>query len=143
MKDYIVIDTNVFVSFLRSRKGASYKLWKLAREGKENFALSLPLALEYIDAGQRADTVFTSSEVEYIVEDFCSLAKRQNIYYLWRPFLKDSKDDHVLELAVASGAKYIVTFNKKDFAKVYKQFGIEVLAPAEYLRRMEDKNVSN
>ena len=143
MKGRIVIDTNVFISFLRSRKGASYKLWKRVRDNEENIALSLPLALEYIDAGQRADTVFTGSEVESIVEGFCSLAKRQNIYYLWRPFLKDSKDDHVLELAVASGAKYIVTFNKKDFAKVYTQFGIEALTPAEYLRRMEDKDVSN
>ena len=31
-----------------------------------------------------------------------------------RPYLKDPFDDHVLELALASQSRFIVTFNKKD-----------------------------
>ncbi|MDD5028207.1 MAG: PIN domain-containing protein [Rhodoferax sp.] len=31
------------------------------------------------------------------------------IYYLWRPNLRDEADNHVLELAVAAGAQAIIT----------------------------------
>jgi len=45
----------------------------------------------------------------------CSVHK---IHYLWRPFLPDPKDDHVLELAVASGAKTITTADLKKVEKI-------------------------
>ena len=38
------------------------------------------------------------------------------IYYLWRPCLKDPKDDKALEAAFSSQSEYIVTYNTKDFA---------------------------
>lgn len=40
----------------------------------------------------------------------------ESFFFLWRPSLSDPKDDMVLELAVASRAQYIVTYNGKDFA---------------------------
>ncbi|MBF0231380.1 MAG: PIN domain-containing protein [Desulfamplus sp.] len=82
MKKYrIVIDTNVFISALRSKRGASYK---------------------------------------------------REIFYLWRPILKDPNDDMVLELAVESESDYILTYNKKDFLQSIS-FGIERLTPKEFL----------
>jgi len=44
----------------------------------------------------------------------------------------------VLELAVASDAKVIVTFNKKHFSDV-KRFGIESLTPSEFLDKLRRK----
>ncbi|MFM8802660.1 MAG: putative toxin-antitoxin system toxin component, PIN family, partial [Planctomycetia bacterium] len=57
------------------------------------------------------------------------------IYFLWRPWLKDPDDDMLLELAVASQSKVIVTHNVDDFRGV-DRFGIEVLRPAVFLRRI-------
>ena len=57
---------------------------------------------------------------------------RQPIYFLWRPFLKDPKDDHVLELAAVAGCDYIITFNLRDFAGI-DQFGLKTMTPAKFL----------
>ena len=54
-------------------------------------------------------------------------------FYLWRPTLRDPKDDFVLELAVESNCDYIVTFNIKDFAEA-KKFGIQAVKPSEFLK---------
>ena len=62
------------------------------------------------------------------------MAHHRTIYYLWRPFLKDAKDDMILEVAVTSQSRFIVTFNPKDFGGV-EQFGLEVLGPREFLQR--------
>ena len=59
----------------------------------------------------------------------------QKIYFLWRPFLKDPKDDHVLEVAIASQTKTIVTHNIKDF-KGSEQFGIRAISPKDLLKEI-------
>ena len=46
--------------------------------------------------------------------------------------MPDSKDDMVLELAVAAQATTIVTFNLKDFRGI-ERFGIVAMKPAEFL----------
>ena len=53
--------------------------------------------------------------------------------YLWRPTLRDPKDDFVLELAVESNCDYIVTFNKKDFVEA-ENFDIKAITPSDFLR---------
>ncbi len=46
--------------------------------------------------------------------------------------MKDEKDDMILELAIASQADYIVTFNLKDFRNI-ELFGIETITPKNFL----------
>lgn len=53
-------------------------------------------------------------------------------YTLWRPFLRDLDDD-MLECAVASGSRYLVTHNVQDFRRI-DVFGIEALTPANFLQ---------
>ena len=67
----------------------------------------------------------------------CKISVRQKIFYLWRPWLKDPKDDMVLELAVASTSQYIITYNLKDFSNIGK-FGIEVIIPRDFLEKLEE-----
>ncbi|MFN9732813.1 MAG: PIN domain-containing protein [Microcystis sp.] len=55
------------------------------------------------------------------------------IFFLWRPFLRDPKDDMVLELAVKAGCQSIITYNTRDFAGV-EQFGLCLLEPSGFLR---------
>jgi putative PIN family toxin of toxin-antitoxin system len=131
----IVIDTNVFISALRSSRGASHRLLLMAGGTDFEFALSVPLVLEYEDVAKRmtAEAGLEPSDVDDILDYLCSVAHHQEIHFLWRPFLKDPRDDHVLELAVEAGCEMIVTHNVRDFAGT-EQFGIRAIGPAEYLR---------
>ena len=46
----------------------------------------------------------------------------------------------VLETAVNGQAEAIVTFNRRHFVSVPKQFGIEVLPPAGIVTQLETKS---
>jgi len=135
----IVIDTNVLVSALRSQRGASFKLVALVGQSKR-FALnvSVPLVLEYEDVAKRQmpQSGLSEQDVDDVVDYLCSVASRRRIFFLWRPFLKDPKDDMVLELAVEAQCDCIVTFNRKDFAGVESKFGVRILTPKEFLQEI-------
>ena len=64
-----------------------------------------------------------------------SIAHLQDVYYLWRPFLRDPDDDMVLECAVASGSQYLVTHNVKDFLRI-AELGVTHLTPAAFMTLM-------
>lgn len=137
----IVMDTNVFVSALRSGRGAAFELLSLVGRGSDfEINISVPLILEYEDAAKRQlDVTGTSGQdVDDIIDYICSVANRRRIYYLWRPFLKDPKDDMVLELAVEARCDCIVSYNKRDFAGIEK-FGLQVLTPRELLAKIGDE----
>lgn len=133
----MVLDTNVLVSGLRSRLGISFQL--LERVGTTNFeiALSVPLLMEYETVLQRA-TQLETDDIDRLLCYWCSVAHRQKVFFLWRPFLRDPKDDMVLEVAVASRAQYIVTFNLRDFAGI-ELFGVEALTPRSFLDRLNQE----
>ena len=131
----VVIDTNVLVSALRSDMGASYALISKIPSQKFQFFISVPLYTEYQDVLTRKEHMTGSSTCEEIyafLRYFCKVAHRRKIFYLWRPWLKDPKDDMVLELAVASKSEYIITYNLKDFSNIHK-FGIEAITPKQFL----------
>ena len=50
---------------------------------------------------------------------------KRKTFYLWRPFLRDPKDDFILELAVESQSKYIMQragrADKKRFQEALKK----------------------
>jgi putative PIN family toxin of toxin-antitoxin system len=137
MSPRIVLDTNVLVSALRSRDGASFKVLSLVDSGKFTLCLSVPMVLEYEAASKRQTkaTGLTAADVDAIIDYLCLVGERHKVYYLWRPFLKDSKDDMVLELAVSSNAESIVTYNRGDF-KGANQFGIKVITPKALLQQI-------
>jgi putative PIN family toxin of toxin-antitoxin system len=131
----IVLDTNVIVAGLRSRRGSAF--WLLTLVGTEKFELhlSVPLVLEYREVLLReaSNLYLDAAEIEDFIEFHCSIAMQHRIFFLWRPYLPDPKDDMVLELAVAAGCDSVVTYNIRDFAGIEK-FGIKAITPAELLR---------
>lgn len=133
----VVVDTNVLLAALRSRRGASYRLLSLLGDRRWQMNLSVPLVLEYEDVVKRPDSGagLSAAEVDDILDFICAEANLREIFYLWRPVLPDPKDDFILELAVESRCDYIVTFNVRDFAGAEK-FGIEVITPREFLRKL-------
>ncbi|MGE9266765.1 MAG: putative toxin-antitoxin system toxin component, PIN family [Verrucomicrobiales bacterium] len=129
-----MIDTNVLVAALRSSSGASYQILLAADRGDFEVALSVPLLTEYDDVCHRPNSgiAIPPAAVYDVINRIAQVSKQQMIYYLWRSFLPDSKDDMVLEVAVAAGASHIITFNHKDL-KPASEFGITVMKPSEFL----------
>ncbi len=131
----VIIDTNILASALRSNKGAAYALIAELPLQKFVFYLSVPLYIEYREVLTRPENMTgtnTQEEILAFLRYVCKMAHHQKIFYLWRPWLKDPKDDMVLELAVAAQCEYIITYNLKDFANI-QNFGIEAVTPKEFL----------
>ena len=129
----IVIDTNVLVAALRSRRSASFKLVSFLPSDKFAIAISVPLVFEYEDVLKRLEsTAITEKDIGDFVDFLCEIGHHQKIFFLWRPYLPDPSDDHVLEVAVAAGCDVIVTYNKRDFRGI-ERFGLRVLDPRELL----------
>ena len=129
----IVLDTNVIVAALRSKKGASYKLLSLV--GTHTFEIhdSVALILEYEDVLQRhrAELGLSQEDVSTLIDSLVSMAHHHQIYFLWRPFLSDVNDELILELAVSANCEYIVTHNISDFRGTEK-FGVKAITPKEF-----------
>lgn len=121
-------------SGLYSINGASYQVLRAITQHKIKPVLSVALLFEYEDVLKRNSKKlgFSYSEIDTFLDNICKLASFQKIHYLWRPFLSDPKDDHVLELAVASNVNLITTFNIKDF-KGSEQFGVKIIGPKQLL----------
>jgi predicted nucleic acid-binding protein len=66
-----------------------------------------------------------------------SVAHLQEVHFLWRPFLRDPDDDMVLECAVASGSRLIVTHNVKDFQRA-PELGVQAIKPADFLKLLRE-----
>lgn len=131
----VVLDTSVLVAAWKSRSGASYALLTHLRAGDFEIAVSVPLVLEYEAVLLRhVGGGLSSKDVEVFVDYLCLLAKKQDIFFLWRPFLKDPDDDMLVELAVAAQCAGIVTHNVRYFAGVEK-LGLRVFTPAEFLMK--------
>ena len=97
--------------------------------------LSVPLYLQYQDVLLRPGMVPSTLTREDIVA-FCrylaSVSELQEIYFLWRPHLRDAGDDMVFELAVAAQAQYFVTHNVRDFHGA-SEFDVTPIRPADFL----------
>ena len=132
----LVLDTNILVSALRSRKGASFQVVSLIGKGLFQLSVSVPLVLEYESATKRVSNLvgLKYSDIEDILDYICKVAEHRDIYYLWLPFLKDPKDDMVLEVAVESESEFIVTHNLRDFSGI-EQFGLEAITPKQLLEK--------
>ena len=130
-----VIDTNVLLSALRSRQGASFALLARLPSGAYRLHISTPLIAEYEAVLKRGQLRLTDPEIDDVIDFLCASAQAHEIFYLWRPVLKDPDDDFLLELAVKSGA-CVVTWNVSDF-KNAASLGVAVMTPAEFLQQLE------
>ena len=136
-KPRIILDTNVLYSGLYSSRGASFRVLRAIDGGRLRMVLSTALLFEYEDVLKRNHEILhlSNQEIEKILDNLCLLSEHQKIYFLWRPRLPDPKDDHLLELAIASETKWIVTHNTLDFRGA-EQFGVRPIKPKELLEEI-------
>ena len=135
----LVLDTNVLIAVLRSRRGASFEMLRLVGDERWRWHLSTALLLEYEAVARReAQHLWLHLErIEDVLDYLSANAREHAISFRWRPWLNDSNDDFILELAVSARARYIVTHNLRNFAGV-ESFGIEAITPAQTLMKLRE-----
>lgn len=140
MPDRVVLDTTVLVAAIRSDRGASRALLVDALERRYESLASVPLMIEYEAVLTRPEHLeasgLSAQDIGAILDAFAVVTDRVRLAYLWRPTLPDANDDMVLETAVNGRADFIVTFNRHDFEPAAATFGVEVLGPADALKRL-------
>lgn len=134
------MDTDTIVAAMRSPTGASAALLRAARGGRVTLVATVPLCIEYEDVCSRPEHVaaaeFSSADLTVFLDAVVNLVEPVDVWFLWRPQLRDPGDELVLEAAVNGRAPVIATFNRRDFRPAADRFGMDILLPAEAIRRV-------
>jgi putative PIN family toxin of toxin-antitoxin system len=137
----IVLDTNVLVAATLSPFGASFQILAMIPQRRFDLLLSVPLMLEYEEVlkrdDMRAKSHLTVEEVDVLLDMLAAVGTPRTPFFQWRPQLPDPDDEMILELAANGRADAIVTVNTRDFLPAAGTFGVEVLRPGEFLRRLQ------
>lgn len=133
-KDRIFADSNVVITALLSKKGASYLLLNqpnkfvisnISKKELERVAARLEIDQNKLHnlIQKRLKTVRLTSDLTKIKKDFGDYAS-------------DPNDAHIVAGAAKAKAKFVLTYNIRDFnrQKINEDFGITILTPAQYLQ---------
>lgn len=136
----VVIDTNVFVGACLGQ-GASHRTVAACLQGGCLPLMGAALFAEYEDVLGRADLFessrLTEAERDELLDIFLAACLWTRIYFAWRPNLPDEADNHLVELAVAGGARFVVTRNLRDVARMELRFPeLRVLSPEDFLKEI-------
>jgi len=112
----VVLDTNVVVAGLRAGGGRSREVLRRAIDGRDVplFGTTLWLEYEAVLSREDMDGWTTRAEREAVLAALAAAGRWVHIFYRWRPNLPDEADNHLVELAMAGAAAYIVTWNVRD-----------------------------
>lgn len=136
-----VLDTSVILAALRSRRGASNRLLELVALERVRPLVTTALFLEFEDVLRRPEnrlaTGMSDADVEGFLAAFASAAEGVDVSFRWRPQLKDSRDELVLEAAVNGRARALVTHNVRDFQSAAPAFKLRVMLPRDVLKELE------
>jgi len=76
-------------------------------------------------------------ERDELLDAFYACCEWTHVYYLWRPNLPDEADNHLIELAVAGGADFVVTRNLRHIKHMELRFPqLRIVAPETYLKEV-------
>ena len=136
----VVIDTSVWISALIKKGSGARELLRLVFQDKIAPQMSEPLFREYESVMKRkkiqTHTPLSKEEQYELFNAFLSKCHWNDIYYTWRPNLKDENDNFLVELAVASGARAIITYNLKDFTNAELVFDHTITTPEKFMKEL-------
>lgn len=135
------MDSNVIVASLISGRGDNRAVLRACLGGSALPVIGETLFLEYEDVMGRPKLFqrcpLSKLEREHLLEAFLGVCEWVHVYYSWRPNLPDEGDNHLMELAVAAGADWIVTNNVADFRRAELRFPrIGIIRPGDFIREM-------
>jgi putative PIN family toxin of toxin-antitoxin system len=136
----IVVDTSVFISALLGAKGPSRELIRLCLLRRYQPLMGNALFAEYESVIGREEIMrkyrLSSAEIADLLTAFISVCEWVQLYYLWRPNLRDEGDNHLMELAIAGNAQAIATYNIRDFQGAELLFPtVAVLTPEQIIQQ--------
>ena len=142
----IVVDTNILVSAMIGSTSANRAVLRACLELTVQPILGEPLFLEYDDVLARpklmARSPLSQAERRRLFEAFLGVCEWVDVYFGWRPNLPDENDNHLIELAVAGGASWIVTSNVADFQRAELKFPeIRIGAAMEFVGFLMEKGL--
>lgn len=139
----VFVDSDVVVSSLLSSRGAAYLLLA-GPHSYYRLYISDVSAAEITTVGRRlhipTDKIkrFLSSRFRKVI------LKRtdQNIQGRYRSCVKDVDDAHIVAGAVKTGARFLLTYNRKDYCveTVKRRYRIMIFTPAEFLQYLRALN---
>jgi predicted nucleic acid-binding protein len=133
----LALDTDVLVAALRSRQGAPRAWLRAILKREAMLLLSVPLALQYEAVLARPEHLAAAGasigEATALLDALCAVCIPVEISFLWRPMLRDSNAEMVLEVAANGQAERLLTFNERDFAGAGR-FGVRVERPGSAWR---------
>ncbi len=136
----IVIDTSVWISALITKESKAREVLRLVFKKKLSPQMGEALFKEYESVMKRVKiqklTPLSKDEQIELLNAYLSRCRWNDIYYTWRPNLKDEDDNFLVELAVASGAEVIITYNIKDFADAELIFKQKILTPEDFIKEI-------
>lgn len=135
----IVVDTNIFVGACMGT-GSAFGVIAACLQNEHTPLMGAALFAEYSDVINRQSLFkgchLNKDERNELLDIFLAYCRWTEIYYGWRPNLKDESDNHLIELAVAGQADSIVSRNIKDLKSGEILFpNISVLTPEAFLQR--------
>lgn len=137
----IVIDTSVWISALITKDSEARELLRFVFQKKVIPQMGETLFKEYESVMKRkkiqALTPLSADEQTELFNAYLATCRWNDIYYTWRPNLKDEGDNFLVELAVASGAEAIITYNTRDFKNAELIFSHKIITPQEYIKEMK------
>ena len=134
------MDTNVLVGAVHRRGGASRRVILACLRGDYRPVLSAALFMEYEDVFGRP-ALWKKSLLDEkgrlaVFDAFLASAAWTEVYFLWRPNLRDEGDNFIIETAVAGGATAIVTRDVRDLRSGKLRFpDLAILTPEQLLER--------
>lgn len=135
----VVLDTNILVGAMLSGGGASREILRLCLQQNITPLIGTALFTEMEDVLSRHSLfkkcTIDAAERDELFNAFLTCTKWTPIYYSWRPNLRDEADNHIVDLAIASNASYIITQNERDFQKMNLLFpDLEIINASEFLK---------
>jgi putative PIN family toxin of toxin-antitoxin system len=136
----VVIDTNVLVGACLGTGAASAAV-AACLKGQCTPLMGNALFNEYEDVFSR-DELFgkcklSRAERVELLDIFFACCEWTRVYYSWRPNLADEGDNHLVELAVAGAADFIVTRNLRDLGRMELLFPkLRIADPETFLKEI-------
>lgn len=127
----VVLDTNVLVSGLLSPFGPCGQIVRMLTSGVLVLCVDSRILLEYDEVLRRPKFGLDPSRVDILMEYIETVAEVYATIPLARP-LPDEDDSPFLEVALASGARFLVSGNLKHFPVRHRD-GVLVLSPKQFL----------
>lgn len=139
----VVFDANVLVAAMLSGGGAARQVLRLCLTGQVTPLIGAALFAEVQDVLSRdplfARSALSGAERAELFDAVMHVSVWTDIHFLWRPNLPDEADNHVVELALAGAASWIVTTNLRDFTQGELQLsGLRIAPPATFLQAWEN-----